>query len=163
MQIIRRLWIEEDGYILSTELVLVGSLLVVGIIGGMTTMRDSLVGEMSDLSASVSSMDQSFSVVGIVEGRDNLGRNDLGYAGSSFNGIGGYGEYDNNGRVLSFSAGSAFFDDADKDQTLSKVSAYNAPRTAGTQTLASVMSPEMRQQIEARIAARNGNRDTIVK
>lgn len=160
MQIIRRLWIEEDGYILSTELVLVGSLLVVGIIGGMTTMRDSLVGEMSDLSASVSSMDQSFSVVGIVEGRDNLGRNDLSYAANNF---GGLGEYDGNGRALSFSAGSAFFDNADKDQTLSKVSSFNAPRSAGTQTLASVMSPEMRQQIEARIAARNGNADTIVK
>lgn len=157
MQIIRRLWIEEDGYILSTELVLVGSLLVVGIIGGMTTMRDSLVGEMSDLSASVSSLDQSFSVVGIVEGRDNLGRNGLAYAASSFNGIGGYGEYDNNGRALSFSAGSAFFDNVDKDQTLRKVGAFDAPSNAGTQTLASVMSPEVRQQVVTTIAARQAS------
>jgi hypothetical protein len=154
MHIIRRLWTEEDGYILSTELVLVGSLLVVGVIGGMTTMRDSLVGEMSDLSSSVSSLDQSFSVVGIVEGRDNLGRNDLAYAASNFN---GFGEYDGNGRVLSYSAGSAFLDNPEKDQAARQISSFDAPKNAGTQTLASVLSREARHQFEARIAARNAS------
>ncbi|MBX3413166.1 MAG: hypothetical protein KF708_10800 [Pirellulales bacterium] len=162
MQIIRRLWIEEDGYILSTELVLVGSLLVVGIIGGMTTMRDSLVGEMSDLSSSVSSLDQSFSVVGIVEGRDNLGRNGLAYAAGNFNGIGGYGEYDSNGRALSFSAGSAFFDNTEKDQASRKISSASVSRSAGTQTLASVMSPELSREIGARIAAKQSS-ETVQK
>jgi len=160
MQIIRRLWIEEDGYILSTELVLMGSLLVIGVVGGMTTMRDALIGEMSDLSASVSSLDQSFSVVGVTEGRDNLGRNGIAYAASNFS---GYGEYDNNGRVLSYSAGSAFFDNPEKDQSARQLKAADVSSNGGMRTLASVISVDARNQLETRIAARNTIGDTIQK
>lgn len=160
MQMIRRLWVEEDGYILSTELVLMGSLLVIGVVGGMTTMRDALIGEMSDLSASVSSLDQSFSVVGVTEGRDNLGRNDIAYAAGNFS---GYGNYDSNGRVLSYTAGSAFLDNPEKDQVSRQISPVSAVPNGAMQTLSSVISPDARNQLETRIAARHANGDTVRK
>jgi len=63
-----RLFIElaknEQGAILSTELILVSIVAVVGMITGLASMRDSMVSELSDIAGSVQSINQSYSYTG---------------------------------------------------------------------------------------------------
>ena len=55
-----RLWTEETGAIVSAEVMLVGSILVIGCIVGLKSVRDSVVTELADLSQALSNVDQSF-------------------------------------------------------------------------------------------------------
>lgn len=55
---------DEAGYVLSAELVLVGSIAVIGAVAGMTQVRGALVEEYDDLAESISSVDQSYSYGG---------------------------------------------------------------------------------------------------
>lgn len=56
-----RLWNDEAGFVISSELVLVATILVLGVIVGMQSVRDSLVQELGDLAAAVGSVNQSYS------------------------------------------------------------------------------------------------------
>jgi len=60
----RRLWQEENGAILSSELLLVSTLLVVGMVAGLDAARNAVLTEMADVSAAIGTMNQSFSVGG---------------------------------------------------------------------------------------------------
>lgn len=120
MRLLYRLWTEEDGYILSSEVVLLGSLLVVGSIAGITAVRDSIVGEMEDMSNSLSGMNQSFSIVGI----EHTDRNNL----SSWNGTRGvdsFGTY-GTGRTYAYTAGSAFLEKPESRNSTVRFDGRNA-------------------------------------
>lgn len=54
------LWQDENGVILSAELVIIGSVLVVGLITGVTTLQEAVNGEMKDLAGAIGSLDQSY-------------------------------------------------------------------------------------------------------
>jgi hypothetical protein len=54
------LWQDENGVILSAELVVVGSVLVIGLITGVTTLQEAVNGEMEDLAGAIGSLDQSY-------------------------------------------------------------------------------------------------------
>lgn len=58
--LLKRLWLEEDGVVLSSEMMLYGSLGVVGAGAGYTALRDSVNAELSDLAKALGSIDQSF-------------------------------------------------------------------------------------------------------
>jgi hypothetical protein len=58
--LLQRLWSEEDGFVLSSEMVLYGTLGVVGVGAGYTAMRDSINTELSDVAKAIGSIDQSF-------------------------------------------------------------------------------------------------------
>lgn len=51
----------EAGFVVSTELILVSTLLVLGMIVGQTTLRDQLVTEIADGADAISALDQSYS------------------------------------------------------------------------------------------------------
>lgn len=51
---------DEAGFVVSTELILVTVILVIGMIVGQTTLRDQVVTELADTADAVSSLDQSF-------------------------------------------------------------------------------------------------------
>lgn len=59
-----RFWREVDGAILSSELLLVSTLLVVGLVTGLDATRTAILTEMADVSAAIGTMNQSFSVGG---------------------------------------------------------------------------------------------------
>lgn len=50
---------DESGFVISTELMLVATLLVIGMIVGMVTLRDNVVTELADVADAISAMDQS--------------------------------------------------------------------------------------------------------
>jgi len=63
-RLIKCLWQDEHGVILSTEIVIVGSVLVVGLITGMATLQEAVNGELKDLAGAIGSLDQSYSFTG---------------------------------------------------------------------------------------------------
>ena len=60
----RSLWTDESGSIITSELVLVSTILVMGLVSSLTAMRDGLIAEMTDLTASMSALDQSYVIGG---------------------------------------------------------------------------------------------------
>jgi Flp pilus assembly pilin Flp len=61
MQMLSRLWADELGVVVSAELVLVLTILVIGMIVGLTSLRDQVVQELADVGAAVASLNQSYS------------------------------------------------------------------------------------------------------
>lgn len=54
------LWTDENGFILSAELVLISTLLVVGLVAGLACLRASLIGELEDVAGAIGSLNQSY-------------------------------------------------------------------------------------------------------
>ena len=46
--IMQNLWLDTDGFIISGELVLVGTILVIGMLVGLVTVRDQVVQELAE-------------------------------------------------------------------------------------------------------------------
>jgi len=58
-KLIARLWAENDGAIVSAEIMLVTSILVLGVIVGLKSLRDSVVTELADVAQALANVDQS--------------------------------------------------------------------------------------------------------
>jgi len=58
--IINRFWSEQDGAIVSAEIMLVATILVLGVIVGLKSVRDSVVTELADVAQAIANIDQSF-------------------------------------------------------------------------------------------------------
>ena len=56
----KRLWNEETGAIVSAEIMLVSSILVIGVIVGLKSVRDSVVTELADVAQALANVDQSY-------------------------------------------------------------------------------------------------------
>ena len=61
---LKSLWNDECGVILSAELVLIATILVLGMIVGLVELQCSIVAELSDLSSAFGNLDQSYQVSG---------------------------------------------------------------------------------------------------
>jgi hypothetical protein len=61
MNILKHLWADEVGAILSAELILMGTLLVIGLIVGLATLRDHVIQEVADIAGAIGDLNQSFS------------------------------------------------------------------------------------------------------
>lgn len=61
MKMLSRLWADEAGFVVSSELVLIATIAVIGLIAGLTTVRDQVVLELADVADAVSEVDQSYS------------------------------------------------------------------------------------------------------
>lgn len=85
-----RLWCDETGVILSSELVIVGTVLVIGVVSGTACLRNAVDGELRDLGHAIGSLDQSYSF----SGHNKLGHGD---------------------RCCAWTAGSAWLNCTDRD------------------------------------------------
>ena len=92
------LWADERGFLVSSELIIISTILVLGLIVGMSTLQNALVLEFQDLAFAFSSLNQSFGVVGYrgCKGSFSAGSFFLSaanrFCGTSNNGFGhGYG------------------------------------------------------------------------
>ncbi len=61
---LRNFWNEESGFIISSELVLVATICVIGVIAGLVEVQFALVGELNDISEAIGSLNQSFFFTG---------------------------------------------------------------------------------------------------
>lgn len=64
--VLSRLWSEQQGAIISAEIVLVASILVLGVVVGLASLRDSVVTELADVGQAIGNLDQSFSFSGVM-------------------------------------------------------------------------------------------------
>jgi hypothetical protein len=56
-----RLWRDDAGFVVSTELVLVATILVIGVTIGQATLRDAVIAELADTSGAINDINQSYS------------------------------------------------------------------------------------------------------
>ena len=64
MHLLKQLWADEAGAIISAELILVVTILVLGMVVGLTTLRDQVIQELGDVALAIASINQSFSFSG---------------------------------------------------------------------------------------------------
>ena len=65
MSLIKRLWKDEAGFVVSTELILVATLVVIGMVVGLSTVRDSVTNELADVAGAIDDVNQSYSIEGV--------------------------------------------------------------------------------------------------
>ena len=59
-----KLWNDEAGFIISAELVLVATLLVIGLIVGLSEVQHAVVSELNDVADAIGELNQSYSYSG---------------------------------------------------------------------------------------------------
>ncbi|MFO0902752.1 MAG: hypothetical protein U0939_07115 [Pirellulales bacterium] len=59
---LQRLWRDERAFVVSSELILISTIAVIGLIVGLATYRDALVQELGDTGAAIGAVNQSYSV-----------------------------------------------------------------------------------------------------
>jgi Flp pilus assembly pilin Flp len=57
----KKLMNDEAGFVVSSELVLIATILVLGLIVGLTSLRNSITAELADLAAAIGNISQSYS------------------------------------------------------------------------------------------------------
>ncbi len=82
------LWNDEAGFIVSAELVLVATLLVIGLIVGLSEVQHAVVSELNDVGDAIGELNQAYS-------------------------FSGFNKCDNGGQIHAVSYGSDFSDTAD--------------------------------------------------
>ena len=60
--LLRRTWIEDDG-VLTFEWILLVTLLVIGIVGGVAAVRDAIIDELGDVAQAMLTLDQSYTIL----------------------------------------------------------------------------------------------------
>ena len=71
MKTMSRLWNEDVGAIISAEIMLVASILVIGMVVGLTSLRDSVVTELADVGQALAQVNQSYSF-GTIQGHHSF-------------------------------------------------------------------------------------------
>ena len=61
----KKFWSDEAGFIVSAELVLIATILVLGMIVGLVSVRDQVVQELGDVALAIGQINQSYSFSGI--------------------------------------------------------------------------------------------------
>jgi len=59
------LWHDIDGAIISAEVVLVATILVIGLVPGLTALRDTVIVELADVAQAIANVNQSYSYSGV--------------------------------------------------------------------------------------------------
>lgn len=64
MKTLMRLWADQSGAVVSAELVLIITILILGMVVGLTSLRDQVTQELGDVAGAISTINQSFSFSG---------------------------------------------------------------------------------------------------
>ena len=65
ISLMRKLWADEGGFILSTEAMILWTITVLGVIVGLVAIRDATVVELTEVANTIVSFDQSFGYGGL--------------------------------------------------------------------------------------------------
>jgi hypothetical protein len=64
VRILRKLWADDRGAVMASELLFLYTMLVVGTVSGLTAMRQAMVSEMVETANSILALNQSYSFSG---------------------------------------------------------------------------------------------------
>ena len=88
MSMLKRAWTEDQG-VLTFEWVLLVTLLTIGVVGGISAVRDAILSELGDVAQAMVSLDQSYTILAPVEPRahdtDKDGASDSSFLDASCN------------------------------------------------------------------------------
>jgi len=76
MPCLKQLWQDERGVISSGELILLSTIVLLGMIVGLTTLRDQVVQELGDAASAVGTLNQSYSFAGTMIGAFSVAGSD---------------------------------------------------------------------------------------
>lgn len=62
--LLKRIWHDQRGVVVTTDLILIATILVLGTIVGLATLRNSVVQEFGDLATAIGSLNQGYSYTG---------------------------------------------------------------------------------------------------
>ena len=65
MNLLKRLWCDEGGFVISTELVLVATLLIMALVVGLEAVRNAVLTELADTATAIAQANQSYSFSGV--------------------------------------------------------------------------------------------------
>jgi hypothetical protein len=85
MNMLRRLCADESAFIISAELILLATIVVLGLVVGLTVVRDTITTELADTASGFGQINQSFSVGGATGHASSS-------AGSFFNDLADFGD-----------------------------------------------------------------------
>lgn len=106
----RNFWNDETGFIISAELVLVATLLVIGMVVGLSEVQHAVVQELNDVADAIGALNQSYFFSGFHGfGGGGFGGGGFGRGGFGGGGFGGFGGC----CVKGWTPGSAFIDVVD--------------------------------------------------
>jgi len=66
MSLVRKIWNDEAGFVVSAELILVATVAVIGLLVGLAAVRDGVISELSDVAGAIQDVNQSYSIDGVV-------------------------------------------------------------------------------------------------
>ena len=64
MSVVKRLWSEDAGFIISTEAIIILTMLICAAIVGWQSIREAVVAELADIGDAIAALDQSYSFSG---------------------------------------------------------------------------------------------------
>lgn len=64
-QVLSRLFYDDSGFIVSIELILIATIMVIGLIVGMSAVRDAVISELSDVAGAVQDLHQGYTIYGV--------------------------------------------------------------------------------------------------
>jgi hypothetical protein len=62
---LRALWNDEAGFVITSELLLIVTIMVIGLIVGMVAVRDAVVTELGDVAAAIGALNQTYRYNGV--------------------------------------------------------------------------------------------------
>jgi len=65
MNLMKDLLSDEAGFVVSSELVLIATILVIGVITGLGTLRSGVIQELADVSAAIGAVSQTYQFNGV--------------------------------------------------------------------------------------------------
>ena len=68
---LRALWRDEVGFIVSAELILIATILVIGLIVGLSEVQHAVVSELNDVGDSIGALNQGFLFAGLSAKKGN--------------------------------------------------------------------------------------------
>lgn len=92
MSLVRKIWNDEAGFVVSAELILVATVAVIGLLVGLAAVRDGVISELSDVAGAIQDVNQSYSIDGVVGHNANT---------AGFNFLDGTDECDSNDQSAS--------------------------------------------------------------
>ncbi len=64
MKVLQRLWLEDGGFVISTEAIVILTMLICATVVGWQAVRVAVVEELSDIADAIAALDQSYSFAG---------------------------------------------------------------------------------------------------
>ena len=64
MSVLSRLWSEDAGFVISTEAIIILTMLICAAVVGWQSVREAIVAELADIGDAIASLDQSYSFAG---------------------------------------------------------------------------------------------------